>query len=327
MKPLFVLCLVVAGVLEARSDEASEAGPIEQLVFVSCFKQTRPAPAMESIAALKPDVFVWMGDNVYGDTEDMAVLKQKYQVVKDLPAYQRVLKEATVLGTWDDHDYGDNDAGKEFPKRAESQQVFLDFIDEPEVSPRRKQEGVYGFRDFGPEGKQVRVILLDTRYHRDPIGSDGTMLGEAQWAWLEQALVESKASVNIVVSSIQFLPEGHRFEKWSNFPKEQKRMLDLLARNEVPPVLFLSGDRHLAEISLDTERVGYPLYDITSSSLNLPLGGAKDEPNGHRVGRNFRPANFGTLSFDWSRKIPVVTAAIRDQNGVPQRAVSIELSR
>ena len=282
---------------------------------------------MESIAALKPDVFVWMGDNVYGDTEDMAVLKQKYQVVKDLPAYQRVLKEATVLGTWDDHDYGDNDAGKEFPKRAESQQVFLDFIDEPEVSPRRKQEGVYGLRDFGPEGKQVRVILLDTRYHRDPIGSDGTMLGEAQWAWLEQALVESKASVNIVVSSIQFLPEGHRFEKWSNFPKEQKRMLELLARNEVPPVLFLSGDRHLAEISLDTERVGYPLYDITSSSLNLPLGGAKDEPNDHRVGRNFRPANFGTLSFDWSRKIPVVTAAIRDQNGVPQRAVSIELSR
>lgn len=327
MKPLFVLCLVVAGVLEAWSDEASEAGPIEQLVFVSCFKQTRPAPAMESIAALKPDVFVWMGDNVYGDTEDMAVLKQKYQVVKDLPAYQRVLKEATVLGTWDDHDYGDNDAGKEFPKRAESQQVFLDFIDEPEVSPRRKQEGVYGLRDFGPEGKQVRVILLDTRYHRDPIGSDGTMLGEAQWAWLEQALVESKASVNIVVSSIQFLPEGHRFEKWSNFPKEQKRMLELLARNEVPPVLFLSGDRHLAEISLDTERVGYPLYDITSSSLNLPLGGAKDEPNDHRVGRNFRPANFGTLSFDWSRKIPVVTAAIRDQNGVPQRAVSIELSR
>lgn len=282
---------------------------------------------MESIAALKPDVFVWMGDNVYGDTEDMAVLKEKYQVVKDLPAYQRVLKEATVLGTWDDHDYGDNDAGKEFPKRVESQQVFLDFIDEPEVSPRRKQEGVYGLRDFGPEGKQVRVILLDTRYHRDPIGSDGTMLGEAQWAWLEQALMQSKASVNIVVSSIQFIPEGHRFEKWSNFPKEQKRMLDLLARNEVPPVIFLSGDRHLAEISLDTERVGYPLYDITSSSLNLPLGGAKDEPNDHRVGRNFRPANFGTLSFDWSRKIPVVTAAIRDQNGVPQRAVSIELSR
>lgn len=282
---------------------------------------------MASIAELKPDVFVWMGDNVYGDTEDMAVLRQKYQVVKDIPAYQRVLKEATILGTWDDHDYGENDAGKEFPKKAESQQVFLDFIDEPKVSPRRIQEGVYSLRDFGPEGKQVRVILLDTRYHRDPIGSDGSMLGEAQWAWLEQALVQSKASVNIVVSSIQFLPEGHRFEKWSNFPKEQKRMLDLLARSEVPPVLFLSGDRHLAEISLDSERVGYPLYDITSSSLNFPLGGVKDEPNDHRVGSNFRLANFGTLSFDWSREVPVVTAAIRDQNGVPQRAVSIELNR
>jgi len=71
--------------------------------------------------------------------------------------------------------------------------------------------------------------------------------------------------------------------------------------------------------------VGYPLYDITSSSLNLPLGGTKDEPNGFRLGRNFRPANFGVLSFDWSRETPVVTATIRDKEGVPQRAVSLEL--
>lgn len=282
---------------------------------------------MKSIAALKPDVFVWMGDNIYGNSEDMEVLREKYAKVDALPAYQTIVSSAEVIGTWDDHDYGKDNVGKEFPAKVESQKELLTFLRVPKDSPRWSREGVYGLHEFGPTGKQVRVMLLDTRYHRDHTGSDGDLLGDEQWAWLEQVLVESKAQVNIIVSSIQFLAAEHRFEKWIDFPKEQQRMLDLLARKDVPPVLFLSGDRHLSEISLDSQSLSYPLYDITSSSLNLPLGGTSDEPNKLRVGRNFRPANFGMLSFDWSREVPVVTATIRDAKGVPQRAVSIELSR
>jgi len=298
---------------------------VHEIVFASCFKETRPAPALKVVVDLKPDVFIWMGDNIYGDSPDAAVLRQKYQLVREHPEYAKLRSETKVIGTWDDHDYGKNDAGKEFASKVAMQKELLDFLDEPADSPRRKQEGVYGFSDFGPKGKQVRVVLLDTRYHRDEIGSDLEMLGEAQWKWLEETLVGSKAQVNIVVSSIQFLAEEHRFEKWANFPKERARMLKLLARADVLPVIVLSGDRHLAEISVDRESCGYPLYDITSSSLNLALGGGNDEPNKYREGRNFRPANFGTLSFDWSREVPVVTACIRDDEGVPQRAVSMEL--
>ena len=319
MKPLLAALLLAA--LPAAAVE-----PIRQLVFVSCFKDTKAAPALDTIAALKPDVFVWMGDNVYGDTEDMALLASKYRAVRELPAYARIRESAKVIGTWDDHDYGKNDAGKEFPKRAESQGVFLDFLDVPAESPRRMQEGVYSVADFGPPGKLVRVILLDTRYFRDPVGSDGTMLGEAQWSWLEKMLVESEAQVNVLVSSIQVLSAEHRWEKWANFPKEMDRLMKLLARPEVPPVILLSGDRHVAEISVDRERCGYPLYDITSSSLNLPLGSG-DEPNRLRVGPLFRPANFGTLTFDWSGDKPVVTACIRDESAAPQRAVTIPLER
>lgn len=317
------ILFVLASTLLSLSAEPE----IHEIAFASCFKETRPAPAMKAVADLKPDVFIWMGDNIYGDSPDAEVLREKYQVVRDHPEYARLREQAKVIGTWDDHDYGKNDAGKEFASKVAAQKELLDFLDEPAESPRRKQEGVYGYEDFGPVGKQVRVILLDTRYHRDPVGSDLEMLGEAQWQWLEEALVGSKAKVNIVVSSIQFLPEEHRFEKWAKFPKERARMLKLLARADVPPVIILSGDRHLAEISVDRESCGYPLYDITSSSLNLALGGGKDEANRFREGRNFRPANFGTLSFDWSRKVPVVTACIRDDEGVPQRAVSIELIR
>ncbi|MGE9270434.1 MAG: alkaline phosphatase D family protein [Verrucomicrobiales bacterium] len=299
--------------------------PIRLLAFGSCLKQTRPAPALEAIAELAPEVFVWMGDNVYADTEDMKVLREKYAEVRALSSYQEIDQRAAVVGTWDDHDYGANDAGKEYPKKKESQQVFLDFLDEAEESPRRAQEGVYGRYDFGPDGQQVRVILLDTRYHRDPVGSDGTMLGEAQWAWLEASLRQSVAQVNILVSSIQFLPTEHRFEKWANFPRERQRLLDLLRQDGMPPVLILSGDRHLAEISRDEKSLDYPLYEITSSSLNQPLGGSEEEPNEARLGVNFRPPNFGTLSFDWGRESPVITAAIWEAEGYPQRAVSFQL--
>lgn len=318
------LALLVLFVLLSARTPAAE--PVSQVAFGSCFKEMLPAPSLEAVASLDPDVFIWMGDNVYGDTEDMEVLRAKYRVVREHPAYARIRANSRVIGTWDDHDYGLNDAGSEYPMRRESQQVFLDFLDEPEGSVRRKREGVYAVEDLGVPGRMLRVILLDLRYHRDPIGSDGTMLGEAQWKWLEKVLVESSAQVNLLVSSIQLLPEEHRFEKWANFPAERRRLLELLARPDVPPVLVLSGDRHMAEISCDRESCGYPLFEVTSSSLNLPIGSGP-EPNRWRVGELFRPANFGTLSIDWGSEPPVVTACLRDESGVPQRAVSLVLQR
>lgn len=316
--------LAVATTILAADEPAS--GPVSQIAFGSCFKEMLPAPSLEAIAAIGPDVFIWMGDNIYGDSEDMEVLRAKYQLVREHPGYARIRATAEVIGTWDDHDYGMNDAGKEYPMRRESQQLFLDFLDEPEGSVRRKREGVYTVEDLGVPGRMVRVILLDLRYHRDPVGSDGTMLGEAQWKWLEKMLVESTAQVNLLVSSIQLLPGEHRFEKWANFPAERKRLLELLARPEVPPVLVLSGDRHMAEISCDRVSCGYPLFEVTSSSLNLPLGSGP-EPNRLRVGELFRPANFGTLSIDWDHHPPVITACLRDQAGVPRRAASLVLER
>ncbi|MCH7228761.1 alkaline phosphatase D family protein [Haloferula sp. A504] len=326
MKVTSRLAVLASLILPGFAEPPVKSDLVDEMVFVSCFKETLPAPALETIAGLEPDVFIWMGDNVYGDTEDMEVMWNKYRVAREHPGYAKIRAISQVTGTWDDHDYGANDAGREYPKRAESQQVFLDFLDVPANSPRRKREGVYSVEDYGPPGQMVRVILLDTRYFRDPVGSDGAMLGDSQWQWLEKMLTGSEARVNVLVSSIQVLASEHRWEKWENFPKEKQRLLELLARKDVPPVLILSGDRHVAEISLDRESVGYPLYDITSSSLNLPLGDG-DEPNRYREGRMFRGANFGALSIDWSREEPVITASIRDEQGRPQRAVSFELVR
>lgn len=323
---VFLLSLPLFGE-EEKDAQPSEPQPLERLVFVSCFKESRKSEALKTIVDWRPDVFVWMGDNIYGDSEDMKVLRDKWNTVLNNAEYLKIRKTSAVLGTWDDHDYGANDVGKEFGPKAESQKEFLDFLGVAPDSPRRRREGVYHYEDFGPENQLVRVILLDTRYHRDALESNGTILGEEQWQWLEKALRESPAQVNLLVSSIQVLPHEHRFEKWANFPKEQERLFALLAESEVPPVLLLSGDRHLAEISLDETNCGYPLYEVTSSSLNHSFGGSPNEVNQLRVGKNYGRNNFGGLIFDWAGDFPKIEAAVFDENGQIQLKAEISLKK
>ena len=81
----------------------------------------------------------------------------RYAKAKANPGYSRLLRNARVVGTWDDHDYGLNDAGKEFDRKAINQRLMLDFLDEPLDSPRRKQAGVYASYTFGPSNKRVKV--------------------------------------------------------------------------------------------------------------------------------------------------------------------------
>jgi len=255
-----------------------------------------------------------------------------------------------VLATWDDHDMGQNDGGNDYPKRAESQQVFLEFFNEPKDSPRWKREGVYDSYLFGPPGKRVQIILLDTRYHRSPLklmdppyreydpksphaGKDGfvwrttgrnspnydpaaTILGAAQWKWLQEQL-KVPADFRVIGSSNQFVADDQPWEKWGNFPLEQQRFYRLVKETGAGGIFFISGDRHRAEISRIERKLPYPLFDITSSSLNSPSKPEnQDEPNKYRVGRhNFIDSNFGLLTFDWSATDPKLTMEIRDTKG------------
>lgn len=185
------------------------------------------------------------------------------------------------------------------------------------------------------------MILLDTRYFRSPLehrkvrrdptlGHPGhyrpshdverTLLGEAQWAWLAEVL-RRPADVRVIASSIQVVAEDHGFETWANLPFERRRLLETIRTAGAEGVLFVSGDRHLAELSvLDHERaapdsaadVGYPLVDLTSSSLNRPSTW-RNEVNRHRRGSPYFEVNFGTIEVDW--ETARLTLAIRGAGG------------
>jgi alkaline phosphatase D len=307
---------------------------ITRVAFGSCASQEKPLPVFDAIADFKPQLYLALGDNIYADTEDMKMMADKYARMKALPGYAKLRQTCPIIGTWDDHDYGKNDAGVEYPKKKEAQELFHDFFDTPRDSPKRSQEGVYSSAMFGPEGKRVQVIVLDTRYFRSPLrrgkrepgmtytpyiantSPDATMLGEAQWKWLGDEL-RKPAEVRLVVTSIQLVPVDHAFEKWATMPLERERFIKLLAETKAEGVVLLSGDRHLAELSLETEDgVPYPLYDLTSSGLNQASKTWRGlEKNTRRVATMPYGDNFGSVLIDWDAKNPAVTLQIHDEKG------------
>ena len=351
--------LVFAFVHPAASTPHSFAAEklLSRIAFGSCAKESQPQPIWEAIVETDPELFLMIGDNIYGDTEDMDVLWHKYQMLGAKPGFQKLRQHCPILATWDDHDYGANDAGVEYPKKRESQQLFLDFFGIAKDSPLRQQEGVQSAHKFGPEGQRVQIILLDTRYFRSPLtrgyepsernegfrghykgttDTSTTVLGEAQWKWLEAEL-RKPAEVRIIASSIQVLPDEHGSEKWGNFPHERTRLFHLIRDTKANGVVMISGDRHLAEImEIDSKRSSnpYPIFEVTSSSLNAPSGnftkaGVRfaNEINSYRIGLTYFDTNFGMITIDWSLPDPLIRMKVQDEVGdvVLQKTVPLSL--
>jgi alkaline phosphatase D len=323
---------------------ADEKKPLSRIGFGSCMHQDKPQPIWGPLVATKPELFLFLGDNIYADTEDIAEMRKMYAQLGAQEGFKKLKKQCPLLATWDDHDLGRNDVGAEYPKKKESQEAFLDFFEVPKGSPRRKREGVYHAEVFGPVGKRVQVVLLDTRYHRSALKVDkslprflgqyvpnddpkATVLGEAQWKWLEEQL-KVPAEVRLIGSSIQFVANEHHFEKWGNFPRERERFLELVRKTKANGVVILSGDRHLAELSVLETGVGYPLYDLTSSGLNQANKRyRKLEPNRNRVAIQDIGNNFGMVRIDWSKEGPLIGLEIYDEEGDVTIRLKLPLSR
>ena len=339
--PIAVLLLTVllASCVSARPPDETA---LTRIAFGSCIDQSEPQTITRAIQAYGPDLFVFLGDNVYGDVEGGTAdkLREAYERQDRSAEFARLLQAPRILATWDDHDYGVNDGGGDFALKRDAEALFLDFWQVPTDDPRRAREGIYGSFSFGPDGKRVQVILLDTRYFRSPLrptdepnakgkerfipdpSPDKTMLGAAQWRWLEETLREA-ADLRIIGSSIQVIAEAHGFERWGLLPAERDRLYRLLAQSGDTPTFVISGDRHLAALYhvLGPEQ---SLWEVTSSSLNLALFDV-DEMGPHQLDPPYVHENFGTIEIDWQAHRAVL--AIRDINGKTVRQQTLVFGR
>ncbi len=301
---------------------------LSRIVFASCAQQNEDQSMWDRVAAENGDLVLYIGDNVYGDvrSNDAALpeLKAAYMRLAMSAPFARVRAGAPVLTTWDDHDYGLNDGGAEYQYKEQSEKLY-DYVWDVK-DERAARPGVYGSWTIGEEGKRVQIIMLDTRYFRsalkatDQFGAHGkerwlpdpdpskTMLGEAQWAWLAQEL-KRPAQMRLLVSSIQVLSEGHGWEAWREFPLEREKLYGVIDASGAKDVMILSGDRHSAALYERGDVARYPLFEATSSSINLPAATwraqsgetfVEEDPN--RLGAMIYDANYGVIDIDWAAK-------------------------
>lgn len=314
----FLLVLLFLGCKTKIPNEFVKPGLSDfTIAFGSCNKSNANNPLWDDILAAQPDVWIWGGDIIYADTDNRKKLREMYLEQDSVEGYALLKTKMPIIGTWDDHDYGLNDGGVEFKGKKWSQQEFLDFMDVPLDSPRRSREGVYASHDYTLPNGSLKVLVLDTRYFRTALTPDretskrnkpntygeGTILGEEQWAWLENELKTSKADFNIIVSSVQFLSNEHGFECWGNFPHEVDRLKSLIVSSQAKGVVVLSGDRHISEFSrTKVDGLSYPLIDFTSSGLTHVYSSYSGEPNPYRVGEVVAKKSFGLVNFNFSQK-------------------------
>src|SRR4051812_18937357 len=192
---------------------AQQRPPLTRIAFGSCAYQERPQPIWGAVLRYQPELFLFVGDNVYGDVRDgrivpndqaMESLRYAYAQVARVQGFMQVKNNIPHHATWDDHDYGKDDAGGDFAFKEQAQRLFVDFWNIPADDLRRSRPGIYHAASHGPPDKRIQVILLGTRYFRSPLkqtdqlGAPGkeryvpdddlgkTMLGDTQWQWLAE---------------------------------------------------------------------------------------------------------------------------------------------
>ncbi len=332
---VFTGCKTDAVVLCHRPLHAEPTGNVSKIAFGSCASENKEQPILNAVVAKQNDVFVYLGDNIYGDTEDMNVLLTKYGKLSCKKEFQNLLQSCRVIATWDDHDYGVNDGGVEYAKKEESKNIFLDFWNEPAVSERRNHAGIYTSYSYGDSAHRVQIILLDERTFRTPLITDAndnyipnpdssaTMLGAEQWVWLKNELMKP-AQVRIIGSGTQFARSLDGYEAWGNFPMEQEKMFQTIRDANANGVVFISGDVHLAELSKRAEPNLYPVYDLSSSGITQLEG--VDIPNANRVGNVVLDYNTGAIEIDWQQTDPEIFFRIYGVNGEELFVQSVRLS-
>ncbi len=280
---------------------------VTKIAFGSCSRENKVQPMLYTIANTNPDLFIYLGDNVYCDTENMDEMRNEYTKLSCKNEFQQLIASTYTLATWDDHDYGENNSGNWYPMKESSKEIFLEFWNEPDTSTRRDHLGIYHSVYFGDAQHRVQVILLDCRTFRTaqvevnddyiPDNSpDATMLGTAQWIWLEQEL-QKPAELRIICSSTQFGAEHNGMETWANYPLDHEKMFNLIQTTQANRVLFISGDTHYGDLSKVQKPGLYPVYDCTSSGLTEAEGPAD---NIYRIITGVDKINAGLITIDWA---------------------------
>ena len=333
MKIIHFLFLFVLSVNSYSNQEILTLG------FGSCLHQDRSMAILKTIEKKELDLFMFIGDNVYGDQEDgeldklIRTYKQQYNNLENF------LKNVSTEFIWDDHDFGINDGGSNYRYKDRAKELFLETWKIPSNDPRRLRDGLYFDKMIKKNGLKVHLIFLDNRSFKsewkltDEFNKEGkeryvkdfdpekTLLGKKQWQWLKDKLNED-SDIKIILSSLQILSLGHGWESWDKLPLERERLFNLIDESDVSNLFILSGDRHRGGFYRFKTNDNNDIYEFTSSSLNLPIPFNTEEKGPLRIGSTYRKANFGVVRIFEDKVVMELTS----NKGKVVNSLSLEIN-
>jgi alkaline phosphatase D len=274
-----------------------------RVAFGSCpkFQDDRVQPIWPVISELQADLFLWIGDNIYGDSLDPDILREEYRRQRDVPGLQPLLRNTSHLAVWDDHDFALNNHDRTNPIKNQSLDVFKDYWANPSYG-LPDVPGVFFSYTYG----DVDFFFVDDRYFRDPNEDPDTatktMLGAAQFEWLQAELRKSTAIFKVIVSGSGFsASKGEGGDSWAAFMHERDRLFDFIRDQEIAGVVLMSGDSHIGELNVIpwSDHGGYDLYDLVSSPLaqRNPDSWLHRRPERRIRPVYFRGSNVGVIDF------------------------------
>ncbi len=239
-----------------------------RIALLGCHRQFEPAPALVRYVEAEPDLCIWVGDNIYADTQtDPGHLQACYDALAAKPAFQQLMELAPYLATWDDHDFGDNNEWKDYPLKEQSREMFRAFWHLEDKIPADR-EGVFYSEVHEVGDITMQVIMLDVRYHRDEPGEESDVLGEGQWEWLEDEL-DREADLRLIVSGTQvLLNKDAGSETWDQYPQARRRLFEMIRKHQAEGVLFITGDQHYGEVCRQDGGLPYDAVELQFAGIN-----------------------------------------------------------
>lgn len=303
--------------------------PEFRIALASCFYVNEPVydrpgepygsdfRILDAVVDLRPDAMLWMGDNTYlreVDWYSRSGIVHRYTHTRSYPGLQPLLGSTSHYAVWDDHDYGPDNSDWTWREKATTKEVFDLFWANPS-SGTPEFGGIATSFQWG----DAEFFLVDDRWFRSSENrvGDRRMLGP-QLKWLVDALASSRSTFKFVVVGGQMLNPEARWETFATFPEERTKLLDALRTNDIPGVMFLTGDVHYTVLTKMPRDGTYPLYDLTVSPLTAGPTETDEATNNNYLlvpGTLYADHNFATLDFSGPREDRIMKITVRSADG------------
>jgi len=213
-------------------------------------------PVWDTIRAKGPDFAMINGDTVYFTGSDYnketgviyGRVLQRHLEQRREPHFAKFVSSIPTYMTWDDHDFGENNAFGDQKGKENSLAAVKALWANPSYGTN-ELPGVFYTYYWG----NVHFLVLDDRWYR----RQGSQFGEQQVDWLCDQLLQSRGVFKIIVSGGTILDYDDHV--WIG---------KFVKKHSIYGVLFNSGDTHKNEfLSRPHDHWPYNIIQFTSSGI------------------------------------------------------------